>query len=1115
MAALYTDGSSSAILSSLPTLSVPPASPALRDARVVIVGGSIGGLAAAACLLSAGFTNIKVLERNVSVQPGAGIGLDDASAAVLKGLGVPLAAVSSTCVTPEEGKCPLPHVSVQRMRWVEQRTVGEDGRVLHRQPAPFTAVLYAELVHSLERVVPEQMVKRGCRTVRAELMPGGTTRVHFEQDGSQLPSCIECDLLVGADGPRSIFRALVSASTAHDDLRFAGYVAWRGTVQESTLPSDVITSIRRDFPLFSNCLYFLLNPREGQSAVLYDIGNGMVNWLVYQTCDSPRAQPGRTTATATPAEVDALRQQARCVWGDTFGRLVECTPDPFQNDIYDIALPMETFASGTICVLGDAAHPVTPHAVKGSNLTIQDAFVLASVAQHANSLQEMLAEYSRVRVEECNRTLLLSRYLGRVLNNMPGVMENSASVAAAHGPTPHNGSSFEQLVLAAGLSPVALPIGESRPFFRDIWRFMEESLPADQRGFALRDDAQMQDWKREPAMSSPKPISATALNHISRETRDVPRMVCFYQDVLGLSLIKRPNFGFGGAWFGLPGRGGSVALHIIESDPEKPSGANSHQETQCLRPPERFIRRSEHFALTVTDIEEAKQRLAEHGVPFAINSVPGTDVVQLFVYDPDENGIEIGNFDVHANNSEGILERADFKQDAGHSIYASALNHISRETRDVPRMVCFYQDVLGLSLIKRPNFGFGGAWFGLPGRGGSVALHIIESDPEKPSGANSHQETQCLRPPERFIRRSEHFALTVTDIEEAKQRLAEHGVPFAINSVPGTDVVQLFVYDPDENGIEIGNFNVHTNDSEGILERADFKQDAAQQPCMELRSGIHSPDIGAELSSELVLYSSWFCPYAQRVWIALEEKGVAFQYVEIDPYEAPSAVDSTRKYTKNPLSLDEKRRRYPDWVAASPQGLVPALRHKCTTVCDSMVCLEYIEEVWQGVGEEAANSTLCRPHLLPKSPKDRAHVRYWCVYANEKIIPFYYRMLMEQGKSAQENAKQKILTGLFEFATAMAAEGPFFLGACISMADIMLFPWYERLVTVGAAYRGFSVPHSCREFARLKEMYAAMRTRPAVGRTLADQKRLIENYAGYADNSATSNAASQFRSSKG
>ena len=48
-------------------------------------------------------------------------------------------------------------------------------------------------------------------------------------------------------------------------------------------------------------------------------------------------------------------------------------------------------------------------------------------------------------------------------------------------------------------------------------------------------------------------------------------------------------------------------------------------------------------------------------------------------------------------------------------------------------------------------------------------------------------------------------------------------------------------------------------------------------------------------SPPVTFYSSWFCPFAQRVWIALEEKQVAYDYVEINPYEAGVGGRSTKK----------------------------------------------------------------------------------------------------------------------------------------------------------------------------------------------------------------------------
>lgn len=115
---------------------------------------------------------------------------------------------------------------------------------------------------------------------------------------------------------------------------------------------------------------------------------------------------------------------------------MEHTPDPFQNDIYDIRVPMTAMAStsnnnsnNNICILGDAAHPISPHCAKGSNLAIHDAYVLACAAQHASSLEEMLELYSSQRVDDCRHTALLSRYLGRLRNMMPPLLPHLATAS--------------------------------------------------------------------------------------------------------------------------------------------------------------------------------------------------------------------------------------------------------------------------------------------------------------------------------------------------------------------------------------------------------------------------------------------------------------------------------------------------------------------------------------------------------------------------------------------------------------------------------------------------------------------------------------------------------------
>ncbi|CAB9529453.1 Inherit from strNOG: FAD binding domain [Seminavis robusta] len=690
---LYTDGTTAEILAALPTLAVPCASSfALKQQRILVVGGSIGGLAAAACLRAAGFCHVQVLERNMQSGFGAGIGLDDVSVGILKGLG--LALVGSDDDDDEEEQ-PEEHketshysnvrdMTVQRMRWAEERVVHnqKEPLILSRQPYPYSAVRYSELTKGLEKAASvvhppamaelETPIRKGIKVV--EIMDCGTSvQVEAVERATLEDVTMEFDLVIVADGPRSRFRKqVVDPESCRDDdddddeedqkendMRFAGYTAWRGTVPEKDLPASVQTALRTEYPDFGNCMYFIWGPM-GKSAVLYHIGNGLVNWLVYECCDHPTAPPGLTVTTATPDDIAALQQSAKGEWGDALGGVIQCTPAPFQNDIYDIQTPLSHFTNAhhNMCLLGDAAHPITPHAVKGSNLAIHDAFVLGCAAEHATNIQELLQLYNQRRVDDCRNMVLLSRHLGRMRNGMPPMAPNGTTMLLSNEPWPRptDAITFQiDINTLTGVPTATLPCHKSSSeenAMEPVWEFMQQHIAPSERGFWLRrgdtadvtemmsdeDDSDDNDCDDNNDNTKPPSLQIIEVNHISLETEHVERLVAFYQNVLGLKPLPRPDFGFGGAWLRLAG---GQALHIIERDPDKPS-CNEEQEHALV--PERFIRRSRHIALTVLDIESAKLILQAHDITFAVNHVPGTAIEQLFLYDPDGNGVEIGNF---------------------------------------------------------------------------------------------------------------------------------------------------------------------------------------------------------------------------------------------------------------------------------------------------------------------------------------------------------------------------------------------------------------------------------------------------------------------------------------
>jgi catechol 2,3-dioxygenase-like lactoylglutathione lyase family enzyme len=118
------------------------------------------------------------------------------------------------------------------------------------------------------------------------------------------------------------------------------------------------------------------------------------------------------------------------------------------------------------------------------------------------------------------------------------------------------------------------------------------------------------------------------LDHFNIRTRKLGDTVRFYEEVLDLKKGDRPNFAFPGAWMYSEGKPVVHLVDISETDePQKPDSGVVH-----------------HVAFASQDMTGMKQRLKSKGLPFDVREVPGVDVWQIFVTDPNGVMIEL-NYD--------------------------------------------------------------------------------------------------------------------------------------------------------------------------------------------------------------------------------------------------------------------------------------------------------------------------------------------------------------------------------------------------------------------------------------------------------------------------------------
>ncbi|XAR56374.1 Glutathione transferase [Bertholletia excelsa] len=109
------------------------------------------------------------------------------------------------------------------------------------------------------------------------------------------------------------------------------------------------------------------------------------------------------------------------------------------------------------------------------------------------------------------------------------------------------------------------------------------------------------------------------------------------------------------------------------------------------------------------------------------------------------------------------------------------------------------------------------------------------------------------------------------------------------------------------------------------------------------------------MAEELVLLNFWPSPFGMRVKIALAEKGIEYEYKEENIMNKSDLL-----LKMNPVHKQ-----------------VPVLIHKGKPICESLIIVEYIEEVWKH-----------KSPLLPCDPCQRAHARFWADYVNKRQEPF-------------------------------------------------------------------------------------------------------------------------------
>ena len=357
--------------------------------KIVIAGGSIAGLAAALTLDCIGH-DVTVCERSRTPLRGQGGGV-----AVLRRM---------MSFLEQHGRHCRQMISVptHRRRWIDR-----DGIVTRDEPEMLPFSSWDAVYRSLCETLPRGRIHYG-RTVTGFDQDADGVDVHVDNER------IRADVLIAADGSGSNLRARIFPGYTPS---FAGYLAWRGIVDEADFDAAAIESLIENMTLHKApgelFMAFLIPALDGSLAP----GARRFNWLWYRNEADPDAQRRHLTdrngnvhhASVHPGQladdtVATLRQLAGERLPASLSQLVLATRAPFNQAIFDALSP--GFVDGRVALIGDAACTVRPHTASGTSKAASDAVSLAeALPAHATDVIARLAQWSTRRREEVTSLL--------------------------------------------------------------------------------------------------------------------------------------------------------------------------------------------------------------------------------------------------------------------------------------------------------------------------------------------------------------------------------------------------------------------------------------------------------------------------------------------------------------------------------------------------------------------------------------------------------------------------------------------------------------------------------------------------------------------------------------
>jgi len=363
----------------------------MNSLKIAIIGGSLGGLLTGIALREKGH-KVDIYERSAGILEDRGAGLV-IQPDVEKFLG------EHNLATIQEISVPLSH----------RQFIKGNGNI-DKMAMPQLMTSWNRLYRILMDAFPSEYYHSAKRVVDF-IENQNELAINF-QDGTQ----VNADYVIAADGIGSVIRNKVLSTVSPT---YAGYVAWRGTVNIEELPKDILNFFFDKFSFYQGLnnqilSYFIPNKHSDDSIRL--------NWVWYETILNKdelnqlmTTDDGRNYQFMLPPNqlpesvIHDQKQKAKKRLPVPFANLINITKAPFVQPIYDLEVPQMVFDK--VILLGDSSFVPRPHTASGVSKAAYNAMQLAATFDMENqTIEELQGKLKEWEVDQ----LRLGKYLTKM-----------------------------------------------------------------------------------------------------------------------------------------------------------------------------------------------------------------------------------------------------------------------------------------------------------------------------------------------------------------------------------------------------------------------------------------------------------------------------------------------------------------------------------------------------------------------------------------------------------------------------------------------------------------------------------------------------------------------------